>query len=68
MGAAVQGPCPLGQGHLFQLAAYRVGVGRIFPGLRIEAAILWTDGPRFMPMPPELLDAYQARLWEQAPG
>jgi ATP-dependent helicase/nuclease subunit A len=55
------------EAYLFQLAAYRLGVARIFPKSRVEAAILWTDGPRFMPMPGELLDDYERRLWQQAP-
>jgi ATP-dependent helicase/nuclease subunit A len=61
-------PESVADAYLFQLAAYRLGVGRIFPGTTIEAAILWTDGPRLMKMPSTLLDAYEARLWEQAPA
>jgi ATP-dependent helicase/nuclease subunit A len=61
-------PESVADAYLFQLAAYRLGVGRIFPGAKIEAAILWTDGPRLMKMPSDLLDAYEARLWEQAPA
>jgi ATP-dependent helicase/nuclease subunit A len=61
-------PESVADAYLFQLAAYRLGVGRIFPGTTIEAAILWTDGPRLMKMPSKLLDAYEARLWEQAPA
>jgi ATP-dependent helicase/nuclease subunit A len=56
------------EAYLFQLAAYRLGVARIFPKSRVEAAILWTDGPRFMPMPGALLDDYERRLWQQAPA
>jgi ATP-dependent helicase/nuclease subunit A len=36
--------------------------------MKIEAAILWTDGPRLMKIPGDLLDSYQSRLWEQAPA
>ena len=61
-------PQSVADAYLFQLAAYRLGVGRIFPGMRIEAAILWTDGPRLMKMPDDLLDTYQSRLWERTPG
>jgi ATP-dependent helicase/nuclease subunit A len=60
-------PQSVAEAYLFQLAAYRLGVAQIFPALRIEAAILWTDGPRLMKMPADLLDTYQSRLWEQAP-
>jgi ATP-dependent helicase/nuclease subunit A len=54
--------------YLFQLAAYRLGVACIFPKLKVEAALLWTDGPRLMRMPDKLLDSYQRRLWQQAPA
>jgi ATP-dependent helicase/nuclease subunit A len=36
--------------------------------MKIEAAILWTDGPRLMRMPGDLLDAFEQRLWQQAPA
>jgi ATP-dependent helicase/nuclease subunit A len=59
-------PEDVADAYLFQLAAYRLGVAHIFPKTRVEAALLWTDGPRLMPLPAELLDAYQERLWHQA--
>jgi ATP-dependent helicase/nuclease subunit A len=61
-------PQSVADAYLFQLAAYRLGVAQIFPALNIEAAILWTDGPRLMKMPADLLNTYQSRLWEQAPA
>jgi ATP-dependent helicase/nuclease subunit A len=61
-------PQSVAEAYLFQLAAYRLGVARIFPGMKIEAAILWTDGPRLMRMPGDLLDAFEQRLWQQAPA
>jgi ATP-dependent helicase/nuclease subunit A len=61
-------PADVAAAYLFQLAAYRLGVAYIFPNSKIEAALLWTDGPRIMKLPDELLDAYQARLWQQAPA
>ena len=30
----------------------------------IRAALLWTDGPRIMQVPGEVLDQYSLRLWE----
>jgi ATP-dependent helicase/nuclease subunit A len=59
-------PRSVADAYLFQLAAYRLGVSQIFPAMKIEAAILWTDGPRLMKMPTDLLDTYQSRLWERA--
>jgi ATP-dependent helicase/nuclease subunit A len=61
-------PAEVADAYLFQLAAYRLGVARIFPNARIEAALLWTDGPRFMKLPCALLDSYQVRLWQQTPA
>jgi ATP-dependent helicase/nuclease subunit A len=61
-------PEAVAEAYLFQLAAYRLGVARIFPGMQVEAAILWTDGPRLMRMPEALLDTYEPRLWQQAPS
>ena len=61
-------PADVADAYLFQLAAYRLGVARIFPNLKVEAALLWTDGPRLMKLPCALLDAYQVRLWQQAPA
>jgi ATP-dependent helicase/nuclease subunit A len=49
--------------YLLQLAAYRLGVAAIFPGLEIRAALLWTDGARIMEIPALLLDAQAERLW-----
>ena len=41
---------------LAQMAAYRAALAMVFPGRIIEAALLWTDGPRLMALPPALLD------------
>ncbi len=50
--------------YLFQLAAYRLALREIYAGRTIRAALLWTDGPRMMPVPDALLDSYASRLWE----
>ncbi|HEX3863069.1 MAG TPA: double-strand break repair helicase AddA [Stellaceae bacterium] len=44
--------------YVQQLATYRAALGRIYPGRRIECAMLWTDGPRLMPVSPALLDRH----------
>src|SRR5262245_58319143 len=49
--------------YLLQLAAYRLGVAALFPGLEIRAALLWTDGARIMEIPRLLLEEYAQRLW-----
>jgi ATP-dependent helicase/nuclease subunit A len=44
--------------YLRQMATYRAALGRIYPGRRIDCALLWTDGPRFMPLGAAILDAH----------
>ncbi len=41
--------------YLRQLASYRAALARIYPGRPIDCALLWTDGPRLMPLSPGLL-------------
>ena len=41
--------------YLRQMALYAAVLGDIFEGRRIEAAIVWTDGPKLMPVPEILL-------------
>ena len=41
--------------HLRQMAAYAAALGVIFPGRRIEAALLYTAGPSLIALPPTLL-------------
>ncbi len=41
--------------YLQQLATYGAALARIYPGRRIECALLWTDGPRLMVVSPALL-------------
>ncbi|MBY0396294.1 MAG: PD-(D/E)XK nuclease family protein, partial [Thermoleophilia bacterium] len=41
--------------YLRQMALYAAVLADIFPGRRIEAAIVWTDGPKLMPVPEILL-------------
>ncbi len=51
------------EAYLLQLAAYRLALARIFPGVQVRAAILWTDGARLMEIPAELLNDAEKRLW-----
>ena len=54
------------EAYLLQLAAYRVALQQIYKEEKIEAALLWTDGPSLMPIPNQLLDEITPRLWEIA--
>ncbi|MTJ84160.1 MAG: double-strand break repair helicase AddA [Telmatospirillum sp.] len=42
--------------YLRQMAAYRTALSCIYPGRKIRCALLWTDGPRLMPLDGTLLD------------
>ncbi|MDR3440362.1 double-strand break repair helicase AddA [Telmatospirillum sp.] len=48
--------------YLRQMAAYRAALACIYPGRRIRCALLWTDGPRLMPLDSALLDDALAGL------
>lgn len=49
-------------GYIRQLALYRAVVAHLFPAMPIEAALLWTETPRLMPIPGDALDASLAGL------
>ncbi|MGO8919984.1 MAG: double-strand break repair helicase AddA [Stellaceae bacterium] len=44
--------------YLDQLAAYRAALAAIYPGRTIRCALLWTEGPRLMPVSAALLDRH----------
>ncbi len=44
--------------YLRQMALYRAVLSRVYPGRPVEAALLWTDGPRLMPLPAAALAPY----------
>jgi ATP-dependent helicase/nuclease subunit A len=43
--------------YVRQMAVYAAVLAKVFPGRRIEAALVWTDGPKLMPVPEKLMDA-----------
>jgi ATP-dependent helicase/nuclease subunit A len=45
------------EGILRQMGAYRAALAAIWPGRRVETAILWTRAARLMPLPAALVDA-----------
>jgi ATP-dependent helicase/nuclease subunit A len=49
------GPEDVPESYLRQLGAYAHILGGIYPGRRIETAILWTKGPLYMPVDPEIV-------------
>jgi ATP-dependent helicase/nuclease subunit A len=42
--------------HLLQMAAYVALLRTLYPERTVEAALVWTDGPRLMPVPDALID------------
>ncbi len=57
-----EGASDVPETHLAQVALYRALVRRLFPGRAIEAALLYTAGPRLIALPPTAIDAAAARL------
>jgi ATP-dependent helicase/nuclease subunit A len=48
--------------YIDQLASYRLALKRLFPGRRLRAALLWTDGPNLMEIPSTSLDGAEMRI------
>ena len=48
--------------YLVQMAVYTAVLRGVFPGRRIEAALVWTDGPKLMPVPEIIVEQTLARL------
>ena len=48
--------------YLRQMAIYAAVLADVFPGRAIEAALVWTDGPKLMPIPENLLAQSLAEL------
>jgi ATP-dependent helicase/nuclease subunit A len=53
--------------YIAQLAAYRLALAQLFPGRKLRAALLWTDGPKLMEIPEAMLDAAECRLLPREP-
>ncbi len=48
--------------YIDQLAAYRLALTRMATGRALRATLLWTDGPRLMEIPKDMLDAAERRM------
>lgn len=44
--------------YLAQMAAYRAALRLVYPGRTVRCALLWTEGPRLMELPPATLDRH----------
>jgi len=49
--------------YLAQMAVYAAVLAEIFPDREIEAALVWTDGPKLMPVPEKVMAQALARLF-----
>jgi ATP-dependent helicase/nuclease subunit A len=47
--------------YILQMAVYGAILEDVYPGRRIEAALVWTDTPSLMPIPSEMMRAALAR-------
>ncbi|MFD2264035.1 double-strand break repair helicase AddA [Lacibacterium aquatile] len=50
-------PSLVGQSYIKQMAVYRGLLARLYPGLPVRCALLWTDGPFLMELPEDRLEA-----------
>ncbi|WP_127520622.1 double-strand break repair helicase AddA [Mesorhizobium sp. Z1-4] len=50
------------ENHVRQLAVYRALLEPVYPGRTVRAALLFTEGPIFIPLEPQALDAALAAL------
>jgi len=48
--------------HIVQMAAYAAALETVFPDRPVEAALLYTSGPRFFVLPAALLEGHKAQL------
>jgi len=48
--------------YVVQMAAYVAVLARLYPDRPVEAALVWTDGPRLMPVPQAMMEAALAAL------
>jgi ATP-dependent helicase/nuclease subunit A len=48
-----------------QMALYRAALQKIYPGKRVDCALIWTDSARLMSIPTETLDAEMQSLVEK---
>ena len=56
-------PEGIAKAYLLQLAAYRLAVRQIFPQHDVKAALLWTEVPKLMLVPSDMLDRFETDIW-----
>ncbi len=53
-----RGEADVAPAYVAQMAAYKAVLAQIYPEKTITCALLWTDGPRLMALPDEILERY----------
>ncbi len=48
--------------YVAQMAVYAAVLAELYPDRPVEAALVWTDGPKLTPVPPALMAEALARL------
>jgi ATP-dependent helicase/nuclease subunit A len=54
--------------YLRQMAAYHMLLRQIYPGRRVRCALLWTQGPRVMPLDEAALASHAPGAWQGSAG
>jgi ATP-dependent helicase/nuclease subunit A len=54
--------------YLRQMAAYGALLRQIYPGRRVRCALLWTQGPRLMPLEEAALASHAPHAWQVSAG
>jgi ATP-dependent helicase/nuclease subunit A len=62
--AIPRSPEEVPEAYLAQLAAYRLAIMKVLPAEAVRAALLWTEIPRLMAIPPALLAKGERLLYE----
>ncbi|HEX4410362.1 MAG TPA: double-strand break repair helicase AddA [Xanthobacteraceae bacterium] len=52
--------------YVAQLAAYRAVLARLYPGKSVRAALIFTNGPKLVDVPPEAMDAALTKAFSKA--
>jgi ATP-dependent helicase/nuclease subunit A len=58
-----QGLADVPAAYIHQLSAYCLAVQRVFGTDKVRAALLWTEGPRLMELPADMLERAKCSLF-----
>jgi ATP-dependent helicase/nuclease subunit A len=55
-------------GYIAQMAAYRAVLQKLYPDHEVRCALIWTEGPRFMDIPAQMMDRCLTSMRESREG